>query len=411
MATTSPDRILSLDVIRGVAVMGIFSVNVVAFAMVEQAYFNPPVFGFHSLSDKLMWFANFIFIDGKMRSLFSMLFGASMLLVADRAERSGLLASSVHYRRMIVLLGFGLAHFYLLWFGDILTGYAIVGMVAFAFWRASAETLAGLAAATYAGAFYLSASEALNFGQQVHAALAAGNPHAIGYFAPSAAAIRSDMQVHSSFGAYVAEMTGPRLWNPVDIVRELFPETLALMLLGMAGFRSGFLTGEWQAGTYRRIALWGIGIGAIVSAALGTAVWLNGFRLPLTVSALETWSMPVHPVMALGYAALIILAARSRGWLVTRIAAAGRCAFTNYLGTSLLATLIFNGSGLGLYDRFSRAQCWLLVPVFWLLMLLWSKPWLDRFNYGPFEWAWRSLSRGKLQPMRKKSDLGVPFAA
>jgi uncharacterized membrane protein YeiB len=98
------NRILTLDVIRGVAVMGIFSVNVVGFAMVEAAYFHPPAYGWNGLADRLMWLANFVLIDGKMRSLFSMLFGASMLLVAERAEAVGESPVAVHYRRMIVPL-------------------------------------------------------------------------------------------------------------------------------------------------------------------------------------------------------------------------------------------------------------------------------------------------------------------
>ena len=195
--------------------------------------------------------------------------------------------------------------------------------------------------------------------------------------------------------------------EPFDTVRALWPETLALMLLGMAGYRSGFLTGSWSSATYRRIALFGIGTGAAVSAVLAIVVWRSGFALPLTMIALETWSMPVHSVMALGYAALIILIIRNGRALTQRFAAVGRAAFTNYLGTSLLATFIFNGWGLGLYDRLSRAECWLLAPLFWMLMLLWSKPWLDRFRYGPFEWAWRSLARGTPQPMRKR----LPAAA
>ena len=114
-----------------------------------------------------------------------------------------------------------------------------------------------------------------------------------------------------------------------------------------------------------------------------------------------TATMPAHPVMALAYAALIILLIRDRGTLTQRFAAVGRAAFSNYLGTSLVATFIFNGWGLGLYDTLSRAEAWLLAPAFWLIMLLWSKPWLDRYRYGPFEWLWRSLSRLELQPMRK----------
>ena len=110
---------------------------------------------------------------------------------------------------------------------------------------------------------------------------------------------------------------------------------------------------------------------------------------------------PFRIAMAFGYAALFILLARRMGPVARRFAAVGRAAFTNYLGTSLLMTFVFYGWGFGLYGDLTRAQAWLFVPLVWLIMLAWSKPWLDRFNYGPFEWAWRSLARGKPQPMRK----------
>jgi uncharacterized protein len=107
--------------------------------------------------------------------------------------------------------------------------------------------------------------------------------------------------------------------------------------------------------------------------------------------------------MMFGYAAFIILLARRRGWLARRIAAAGRSAFSNYLGTGIIAGAIFYGYGLGLYGYLTRFEAWLVVPAMWTAMLLWSKPWLDRFNYGPFEWLWRSLARWKVQPMRRQA--------
>ena len=115
--------------------------------------------------------------------------------------------------------------------------------------------------------------------------------------------------------------------------------------------------------------------------------------------------MLLRPVTVTAIAALVILLTRRGGALTRRIAAAGRAAFTNYLGTTLLACLVFYGYGLGLFGRLTRWEAWLVAPCFWAVMLLWSKPWLDRFRYGPFEWAWRSLSRGKLQPMRKMRAL------
>jgi len=112
--------------------------------------------------------------------------------------------------------------------------------------------------------------------------------------------------------------------------------------------------------------------------------------------------------MILATAALVILLTRRGGPLVDRIAAAGRAAFTNYLGTSLLMTALFYGWGFGLFGELSRIELWIPVAAMWTIMLLWSKPWLDRFRYGPFEWLWRTLARWSLQPMRRRQ---APVAA
>ena len=126
--------------------------------------------------------------------------------------------------------------------------------------------------------------------------------------------------------------------------------------------------------------------------------------MPIAPSPVATYSLfattPLRPVMIAAFAALIILATRGGGALVERVAAAGRAAFTNYLATSLVMTSLFYGYGAGLFGTMSRAQLWLVVVPMWALMLLWSRPWLERFRYGPFEWLWRSLARGAAQPMR-----------
>ena len=111
---------------------------------------------------------------------------------------------------------------------------------------------------------------------------------------------------------------------------------------------------------------------------------------------------PFRLAMMAGYAALIILLSRRGGWLVQRIAAAGRAAFTNYLGASLIATTIFYGYGFGLFGTLSRLEAWLLAPALWVVMLLWSRPGLERFNSGPFEWLWRSLARRQVQPILRR---------
>src|ERR1700759_3457798 len=140
-AKAADERIATLDVIRGVAVMGIFGVNVIAFAMPMQAYFNPTAYGLHAPADLALWFATFSLIDGKMRGLFSLLFGASMLLVIERAEAAGRSPADIHYSRMFWLLVLGCVHYFLIWFGDILTLYAPVGMIAFFFRKLTVRTL------------------------------------------------------------------------------------------------------------------------------------------------------------------------------------------------------------------------------------------------------------------------------
>src|SRR3990170_4866318 len=133
MATTSANRIATLDIVRGVAVMGILAMNIVAFAMPPQAYINPLAYGIESAADLASWAFSFVFIDGKMRGLFSFLFGASMLLVIQRAEKSPDSPRRVIFRRQLWLLLFGMLHYFLIWYGDILIGYALIGMVAWFF--------------------------------------------------------------------------------------------------------------------------------------------------------------------------------------------------------------------------------------------------------------------------------------
>jgi uncharacterized protein len=419
MATTAPDRILTLDVIRGVAVMGIFSVNVIAFAMIESAYFNPAAYGGHTGANLALWAANMVVIDGKMRTLFSMLFGASMLLVIERAERSGRSGWWTHFRRMAVLLGFGLIHYYFIWFGDILTLYAVSGLVAFLFRRMTVEKLVALGVALLAVNMALFA---LFLHGQYLADIAAHAPGApakaiqawndgIGGLYPSAAAIAKDKALH--LGSY-AQFAARNLAHWTSVFSDNLPfimDTVGLMLLGMAGFKSGFLTGEWPDWRYRRIVVPALAIGAIAGVATVAYDISSHFYVVGMMTGFIVAETPFITIMAVGYAALIILLSRGNGALTRRIAAAGRCAFTNYLGTSIVASLVFYGWGLGLYASVSRWQAWLLAPVVWAIMLLWSKPWLDRFHYGPFEWAWRSLSRWKLQPMRKRLDVAAALAA
>ncbi len=414
-AVTEPgQRIVTLDIIRGIAVMGIFSVNVIAFAFIFPAYMNPSAAGLESRIDLATWFANFVLVDGKMRSLFSILFGASMLLVVERAVAAGRFGASVHYRRMIVLALFGLAHFYFIWFGDILFLYAVMGMIAYAFVRKPPRALLAWAAGLFIlNAAMMTASSAYFRSAELQASAADATPVEIAEWSKanswgtqSKEKTERDIALYrGSFVERAGHMLSTRASEPLGGLVFLGPETLALMLLGMAVYKTGFLAGDWSDGRYRSIALWTLSIGAVASAIIAWTTWRSGFYLPLVFFNLIVTQLPFRIMMALGYAALIILMFRNPGWLRDRFAAVGRTAFTNYLGTSIIAALIFYGDGLALYQRLSRFEAWLVAPLVWLLMLAWSKPWLDRFQYGPFEWAWRSLARWELQPMRKRNPI------
>jgi uncharacterized protein len=412
MAATSPSRIVALDVVRGAAVMGILAMNIVAFAMPLQAYFNPFAYGADSAIDIAAYAFNFVLVDGKMRGLFTFLFGASMLLVIELAEAKGQSAASVTYRRQIWLLVFGAIHFYLIWFGDILMSYALIGMIAFFFRRlgvgalvawGSALLLLQLTIVSASAAYAHSLAAAMSGPAPGSETVREWKEFAGDFAVPSAAKLQEIFALHlGPWTGIVREQVTDHLGDPFLFAFLFGPETLAYMLFGMAALKSGFLAGAWADRRYEWVALIGLGTMIPVYAIICWVLFADGFTVP----GIFTWYMaatiPFRPVMVVGYAALIIVLTRNGGWLVERIAAAGRAAFTNYLGTSIVMTGIFYGWGLGLYGALSRAELWLVVLAMWVVMLLWSKPWLDRFRYGPIEWLWRSLARWELQPMRKR---------
>jgi uncharacterized protein len=412
MATTSSaqQRIAALDILRGVAVMGILAMNIVAFAMPQAAYQNPRAYGGHEGIDLLVWAFNFVLIDGKMRGLFSLLFGASLLLVVERAEAKGENPASVHYRRMAWLLVFGFLHLILFWWGDILHQYALIGALAFLFRGKSVESLmkwaVGLLLGQWLIALLLSASF-LILSAQASAPDASAEivdqwqqmKTGVGPLPPVERA--QDLAIHRGDYGDLVNHRLERVGTTLASILFFGVETLAYMLLGMAGLRSGFLTGAWERARYQRWAIVSYALSIPAYAAL--AVWLAVSNFdPATVAAVNMGgTTPFRPIMIVGHAALILLLTRGGGALVERIAAAGRAAFTNYLGTSIIVSALFYGHGFGLYGHVSRAGLYPFVFGMWAIMLLWSKPWLDRYRYGPFEWLWRSLARWQVQPMRK----------
>ena len=375
--------------------MGILLANLPAFGLPDSAYFSPLPWGGTDLDDRVAWGLNFVLVEGKMRGLFSFLFGASMLLVVQRAAAEGDDPWRVHGSRMAWLFLFGMAHLFLIWAGDILHHYALVGCVAYLFRSKGVRALLWWGAGLVAVQCLLAAS----VGMTAYAASGAGL--AEGFGRPSPDRLTAEIAVlRGGFLDGIAHRLDRDGGNPVALLLFGGAETLGYMLWGMAGLKSGMLTGAWDRRHYLRWAALSLPVGWAAYAAIGWWVASSGFDWRRVVLASLTLSTPIRPLLIVGYACAIVLFARPGGWLVGRIAAAGRAAFTNYLGTSLFMTAVFNGWGLGLFGRIGRADMYWLVPIAWALMLLWSKPWLDRYRYGPLEWAWRSLSRLEPQPMR-----------
>ena len=246
-------RILTLDIVRGVAVMGILAMNIVAFAMIPAAYLNPLAQGLDSAADLASWAFSFVFVDGKMRGLFSFLFGASMLLVIQLAEQSGDSPRRVTFRRQWWLLAFGMIHYFLIWYGDILIGYALIGMIAWSFRDQGPRSLIRWGIGLLAVQLLMMAALAYWI-HSLCAAIASGNASAevLEQWAevtrevavPSAAVLREEMALYlGPWSGIVAHQVTEKAVQPLVFTLVFGAETLAYMLFGMAALKGRFLTG------------------------------------------------------------------------------------------------------------------------------------------------------------------------
>lgn len=402
-------RIGALDLVRGVAVLGILAVNIAGFAGPQMATLTPNLPHPASAVDEAVFALVMVVFEGKMRALFSMLFGASMLLFIERADDAGRHGEALQIRRLGWLALFGYLHSILLWWGDILFVYALCGFVALALRGLSLRWLVGLALGmmaldalwgTLSGLPLVWAEEQVRLGTA-----SAGQARDV---AQTLAQVHQNMaqelaQARLGFGAMALDKLAHAPFWPLVMTIATFAETLPLMLLGMALYRSGFTTGAWSRRRLWLVAGWGVGLGLPMALALTQWAWARHFPPLAMPDLMASWSIASHVLMALGYYALLMLAAPWLGQTAIggRLAAAGRMAFSNYLGTSMVMCAVFYGWGLGLFTRVGHAaQVWFVLGA-WALMLGWSAPWLAHFRQGPLEWLWRSAVEGRRLPLRK----------
>lgn len=413
-AAPPTSRILALDLVRGVAVLGILAINIAGFAGPTGATLSPNVPVPATFADEAWFaFATLVF-EGKMRALFSLLFGASMLLFIERADAArqhpdGISGEALQLRRLGWLALFGYLHFLLFWWGDILFTYALAGFVALAMRNAPLKPLAGAALMMFTAWHGLMIATTLpqaTLEQHVLRGTASA-PVAADYRSGqrenAAATARELAGYRQGFTAQIAGKLATRSTEPLDAALVTIGETLPLMLLGMVLFRSGFFAGKWRRRVLVRLAIGGIAGGGVLTLAFLGWAWPRHFPPGATGAAIGYWLGLPHLMMAAGYAAALVLwaprLAPSR--LGRRLVAAGRMAFSNYLGTTVVMTALFYGWGLGLIGSVPGRWQWLFVVGGWALMLGWSKPWLERFRQGPLEWAWRSLTYARITPLRR----------
>ena len=389
------DRVETIDLLRGVAVLGILLVNMQWFAMPNAAAANPFALGQPSRLDLTIWLAIELLAENKFITIFAMLFGAGIVLMTSRLDARGVPAARVHYRRMAWLLVFGVIHAYLLWHGDILVVYAVCGMLVYPFRRLSARTLGVLGIALMAVGMLASIAGAMTWAQSSETARAPW----LEYWQPSASAIAAETAAFKgdwlrqeawragySASFHLQDMPWFDLWH-----------VGGLMVLGMALLKSGVLTGAKTRRHYQQLTVGGLFVGFTLVTAGLYHYQAAGWMPPDVLFLVPLWNYWGGSAVALGYIGLLLTiwkAGVMKG-AIARLEAVGRTAFSGYILQTLICTTIFYGHGLGLFGTFDRLQQLLLTGAVWILLLILAPLWLGRFRYGPLEWLWRSLTYGR----------------
>jgi uncharacterized protein len=408
-------RIIAIDVLRGVAVLGILGMNIVGYALPTDAYVDPvnPALtryaGEFRGANFVAWLGSHLLLDLKMMAIFSMLFGAGLMLMSDRAARAGGTGfARIYYRRMSWLLAIGLVHAYLLWYGDILTAYALCGMLLYPLRCARPRTL--IVAGTLVMMMTMVVLVLLGgLILMVRAAADGGDAE----MARAWAEIRADMVPDAAkVDAEVASVSGSlagalrvNAMNAVFFQLAMFPLFLlwragGLMLIGMGMMKLGVFSAERSQRFYVRMLLLGYGIGLPLVGFGAYDLIAHDFEKVREMLFSLHFNYIGSVLVALGHVALVMLIVKSNALpsLAGRLAAVGRMALTNYLAQSLICTAIFYGWGGGLFGRIERAPLLAFVLGIWILELTWSTWWLRRFRFGPVEWLWRSLTYRERQP-------------
>ena len=401
--TDPSDRIVSLDALRGFALLGILVINIWLFALPTVATYNPTLYGDFTGVNYVAWVVSHVFFERKFVTLFTFMFGAGMVLFLESKERKGQPGRKLHVSRTFWLLVIGLGHAYLLWYGDILVFYALSGFIVVWVWQWRPLRQFALGAVLFAipsllylllGVSYLVLPEEgrLQLEEELLAAFGAD-------FSPE-----REIEIYQSGWLDQVTHRVPILveYHTLGFVSELFWTLGGMMLVGMALYKWGVLSNNRSTRFYKRLLVGGGSIGLVLVLV---GVWVREVvaweTIPVLTLAFQFnyWGAPI---LAVGYIGGIMLLCRwfRNGIVVQALSAVGRTAFTNYLFQTVVATTIFYGHGLGLFGQVSRIELLGVVVLIWAIQIPASVWWLERFRFGPVEWVWRTLTYRQRQPMR-----------
>jgi len=393
-------RIISLDALRGVAIMGVLAANIQIFSMIKAAEFNPTAFGDMTGINYVIAMLTHILVCRKFWTIFTMLFGAGIVLMTEKIESRGGNPAKRHYPRMIWLFVIGSAYVYIFAPAEILSYYAICGLFAYFCRKLSARKL------LIYGLICLFLPSLLDISMQVRTRSPYGLEYQKQQWQPDQEHIEEELaRYRGDWGDQIAYRVKTRRWfiTPGFYYWNMW-SFLGRMLLGMAFFKWGLLTAKARKKIFRRLLLFGLGIGLAICVSgwifNSLVKWSYKYSV-LLGTQFNTWG---GLFLAVGYIAAVMLICMSGKLkrLTTRLAAVGRMALTNFLMHGIIGTFIFHGFGLGLVGKVDRYGQILIVFAIWIFQLWYSPIWLKYFRFGPAEWLWRSLTYWKLQPMKKE---------
>ena len=384
------NRIDSLDLIRGVSILGILVMNITAFSQIGMAYINPNLGAGIEGYNALFHAFDFLFADMRFMSMFSILFGAGMMLFIQNIEGKNLRPAKYHYKRMLLLLGFGLIHSYLIWMGDILVPYALCGCLVYLVRNWSSRGLIVLASILFLVPILMNIMtwHGLSMSELNEIYGPIWNPQTkeilneiAAYRGPYMEQMEIRSQSSSNAQTFLFMIEG--IWR-----------YSSMMIIGILLFRSDWFKAVKSRNWYFRFGLIFLVLGLMVSAFGLFASYDKQWNGPWSMTLGHQFTYISSLLMAFAYMSLLIFWSTSDmgGRIQNLLKTVGRMAFTNYILSSVLCTFIFYGHGFALFATLDRLQQWVVIIPIWFLILFLSKWVLNRFKQGPLEFIWRKMT-------------------